>query len=93
MKFVLRSLATASALLLMAVTGAAADWKPAGPITKLTKDMISGVGEMYDMSADPHEMTNLYDDPAHAAMRADLEALINSRADDMIPLQPQVGLA
>ena len=35
MKFVLRSLATASALLLMAVTGAAADWKPAGPITML----------------------------------------------------------
>lgn len=35
MKFVLRSLATTSALLLMAVTGAAADWKPAGPITML----------------------------------------------------------
>ena len=35
MKFVLRSLATASTLLLMAVTGAAADWKPAGPITML----------------------------------------------------------
>ena len=35
MKFVLRSLATASALLLMAVTGAAADWKLAGPITML----------------------------------------------------------
>ena len=44
-------------------------------------------------ATDPHEMTNLYDDPAHAAMRADLEALIDSRADDMIPLQPQVGLA
>ena len=61
--------------------------------TKLTKDMISGGGEMYDLATDPHEMTNLYDDPAHAAMRAGLEALIDSRADDMIPLQPQVGLA
>jgi len=35
MKLVLRSLATASTLLLMAVTGASADWKPAGPITML----------------------------------------------------------
>jgi len=60
---------------------------------KLTKDMISGVGEMYDLAADPHEMTNLYDDPAHAATRAELEALIDQRPDDMLPLLTQVGLA
>ena len=60
---------------------------------KLTKDMISGAGEMYDLAADPDELTNLFDDPAHAAMRAELEALIDRRADDMIPLQTQVGLA
>ena len=42
MKFVLRSLATASALLLMAVTGAAADWKPAGPITMLIGFVAGG---------------------------------------------------
>ena len=60
---------------------------------KLTKDMISGAGEMYDLATDPHELTNLFDDPAHASMRAELEALIDSRADDMIPLQPQVGMA
>ena len=35
MKLVLHSLATASALLLMAITDAAAYWKPAGPITTL----------------------------------------------------------
>lgn len=35
MKFVLRSLATASAFILMTITGAVADWKPAGPITML----------------------------------------------------------
>ena len=55
--------------------------------------MISGAGEMYDLAADPDELTNLFDDPAHAAMRAELEALIDRRADDMIPLQTQVGLA
>ena len=61
--------------------------------TKLTKDMISGAGEMYDLADDAHEMTNLYDDPAHTAMRTELEALIDSRPDDMIPLQSQVGMA
>lgn len=55
--------------------------------------MISGAGEMYDLALDPHEMTNLYEDPAHAAMRAGLEALIDRRVDDMIPLQTQVGMA
>ena len=60
---------------------------------KLTKDMISGAGEMYDLAADPHEMVNLFDDPAHAAMRAELEALIDQRPDDMRPLQTQVGMA
>lgn len=43
--------------------------------------------------ANPHEMTNLHDDPARAAMRTELEALINRRANDMIPLQTQIGVA
>ena len=60
---------------------------------KMTKDLISGAGEMYDLASDPHEMTNLFDDPAHAAMKAELEALIDMRPDDMLPLQTQVGMA
>ena len=60
---------------------------------KLTKDMISGAGEMYDLAADPHEMVNLFDDPAHATMRAEMEALIDLRPDDMRPLQTQIGMA
>ena len=60
---------------------------------KMTKDLISGAGEMYDLASDPHEMTNLFDDPAHAAMKAELEALIDMRPDDMLPLQKQVGMA
>ena len=146
MKNTLRSLATASALVLMATSGALAEWKPSGPITmligfaagggadtqarmiaegweqrdytrnewgllptragvelslqtvrtrtmKLTKDMISGAGEMYDLAADPHEMTNLFDDPAHAKTRQTLEALIDQRPDDMLQVQKQVGMA
>lgn len=29
-------------------------------------------GELYDLATDPHEMVNLFDDPAHAALRAGL---------------------
>ena len=32
--------------------------------------------EMYDMTNDPHELNNLYDDPAYAAKRADMHALL-----------------
>ena len=60
---------------------------------KLTKDMISGAGEMYDLENDPHEMINLYDDPTHARLRATLEAMIDERPDDMVPLREQVGMA
>ena len=60
---------------------------------KMTKDLISGAGEMYDLATDPHELNNLFDDPAHTAMRAELEALIDRRPDDMLPLQTQVGMA
>ena len=60
---------------------------------KMTKDLISGAGEMYDLANDPLEMTNLFDNPAHAAMKAELEALIDLRPDDMLPLQTQVGMA
>ena len=61
--------------------------------SKLTKDMISGAGEMYDLETDPHEMVNLYDDPAHIELRARLEAMIDERPDDMVPLREQVGMA
>jgi len=60
---------------------------------KLTKDMISGAGEMYDLATDPHEMTNLFDDPAHAKARSELESMIDQRPDDMLPLRTQVGMA
>lgn len=33
-------------------------------------------GELYNLTADPHELTNLFDDPKHAASRADMESLL-----------------
>ena len=32
--------------------------------------------EMYDMTADPHEMKNVYDDPAYAGKRAEMHSLL-----------------
>ena len=46
---------------------------------KLTLDLISGVGELYDLANDPDEMDNLYDDPAGAALRRDLTVLVRAR--------------
>lgn len=58
---------------------------------KLTMDMRSGAGEMYDLSTDPDEMVNLFDNPNHADMRTQLEAALNSRPDDIGPLGHRVG--
>lgn len=60
---------------------------------KLTVDLRSGAGEMYDLAQDPHELRNLWDDPEAADMQARLMELIASRPDDMRENQPQVGMA
>jgi arylsulfatase A-like enzyme len=33
-------------------------------------------GELYDLASDPHEAVNLWDDPAHRALRTDLQELL-----------------
>lgn len=43
---------------------------------KLTLEGHSGVGEMYDLSSDPDEMDNCFDDPGKAGVRASLLAHI-----------------
>ena len=50
--------------------------------------------ELYDLQADPHEMTNLIADPAHAAIRADLAQRIVDWVDETgDPLAPIVANA
>jgi arylsulfatase A-like enzyme len=49
---------------------------------KLTVEELSGAAEMYDLETDPNEMDNIADEPAHAATRRELEAMIRARPDD-----------
>ncbi len=53
---------------------------------KLTLELASGAGELYDLVNDPDEMTNLFDNPAAAEVQAALTAMINARPDDAGPL-------
>ena len=47
--------------------------------TKLTVDLPSGAGEMYDLANDPYEMQNRFDDPGYASMRKEHEDMIRAR--------------
>ena len=60
---------------------------------KMTVDLRSGAGELYDLSGDPEEVINLFDDPSAAEIRRDLEKMLASRPDDMRPDQVPVGIA
>ena len=60
---------------------------------KLTVDLNSGDGELYDLGTDPHELTNVFHDPAYAGIRADLEARMASRPRDIGPRRSAVGTA
>ncbi len=46
---------------------------------KLTMEMTSGEGELYDLFNDPDEMQNLWGDPGHAAERRRMVELLSAR--------------
>ena len=60
---------------------------------KLTLDLISGAGELYDLVIDPNEMDNRFDHEDYADVQSDLVRMINLRPQDKRDLQVQVGLA
>lgn len=60
---------------------------------KLTLDLNSGAGEMYDLEADPDEMVNLFDAPEAQGIRATLEGYIAGRPQDTVPDRVPVGTA
>ena len=60
---------------------------------KLTVDVKSGAGEMYDLGSDPDEMTNVFDNPGYALMKAELTDVLMARPGGMWPNQVQVGMA
>ncbi|MEP3278275.1 MAG: sulfatase-like hydrolase/transferase [Stappiaceae bacterium] len=58
---------------------------------RMSVDMNTSTGELYDLQEDPHEMINLFEDATAKTARADLMDMIRSRPDDMIPAAPRVG--
>jgi len=61
---------------------------------KLTLELNSGAGELYDLANDPLEMDNRFDDPALARVQRELTDMVRSRPDDALPTPlPQVGMA
>jgi arylsulfatase A-like enzyme len=60
---------------------------------KLTVDLISGAGELYDLQSDPDELTNLFDMDEATGIQATLQGYVASRPQDMLPDQTPVGTA
>jgi arylsulfatase A-like enzyme len=60
---------------------------------KMTVDLNSGSGELYDLVADPHENINLFDDPSATHVRKELELYLACRPDDVTQHRTPVGTA
>ena len=61
---------------------------------KLTLDLRSGAGELYDLSQDPDEMINRFNDPGAKLVQQELTDMIHARPDDARSVPSiQVGAA
>ncbi len=60
---------------------------------KLTLDLASGEGEMYDLASDPDEMDNVFNRPEYADLRRELTEMIKQRPNDFRELKEPVGMA
>ena len=61
---------------------------------KLTLELGSGAGEMYDLLEDPYELVNRFDDPACRGLRDELTQRLMARPDDIRdPMAAPVGPA
>jgi arylsulfatase A-like enzyme len=61
---------------------------------KLTLELSSGAGELYDLASDPNEMDNRFGDPARRALQRELTEMIHSRPGDRVdPLPEPIGMA
>lgn len=58
---------------------------------RLSVDLRSGAGELYDLNDDPFETTNLFGDPTARTAQDALMGAIAARPDTMIPAAPRVG--
>lgn len=60
---------------------------------RLSVDLYSSEGELYDLANDPHELENRWDDPQTRPVRAELMDMVLSRPDDIAPERTPVGMA
>ncbi|WP_284178438.1 sulfatase-like hydrolase/transferase [Rhabdaerophilum sp. SD176] len=60
---------------------------------KLTIELKTMTGEMYDLQADPHEVNNIYDQAEYSELQSVLTRLLLSRPNDIRPNSVPVGLA
>lgn len=58
---------------------------------RMSTDLRTATGELYDLRNDPDEMINLFDDPGYRAVQREHLDMIRARPKDQIPASPRVG--